>query len=108
MKKALVVVLSVAMLVALCACDDAGYQHTVGNRVTSGSDVQTFNYAYISVGDKMIEGNVIQWRDYTNSDVVQVLLSDGRYYLTHYSNVILIYDPKLGGGNYSTGLVDFN
>lgn len=108
MKKILIGVVLVAMMVALTACDDAGYQHTVGNRVTYGADVQTFNYAYIHIGDSVVEGNVIQWRDYKDSDVVQILLNDGKYYLTHYSDVVLVYDPKLGGGQYSSGLSDYN
>ena len=36
-------------------------------------------------------GNVESWQDYENSDVVQVKV-DGKVYLTHYSNVVLIDD----------------
>ena len=53
--------------------------------IIEGKDVQTFTYAYVRLGDRDIaEGYVTQWRDYNNSDEVQVLVN-GKYYLTHYS-----------------------
>lgn len=94
---ALVLILAVMVLV-LCGC-----QVRTGNRITSGLDIQTFNYAYVYVGnEKIVEGYVSQWRDYTNSDAVQVMI-DGKYYLTFYSNVVLVADPKLGGLHYGSG-----
>ena len=72
-----------------------------GNRIIAGKDVQTFNYAYVRLGDDtIVQGYVTQWRDYDNCDEVQVLL-DGKFYLTHYSNVVLIADPSLGALQYS-------
>ena len=41
--------------------------------------------------DGYVCGNVESWQDYENSDVVQVKV-DGKVYLTHYSNVVLIDD----------------
>lgn len=41
--------------------------------------------------DGYICGMVESWQDYENSDVVQVKI-DGKVYLTHYSNVVLIDD----------------
>lgn len=41
--------------------------------------------------DGYICGRVESWQDYENSDVVQVKV-DGKVYLTHYSNVVLIDD----------------
>ena len=94
----------IALTVMLAGCSE----HTVGNRVTYGKDVQTFNYAYIRLGDRDIkEGYVTQWRDYTDSDVVQVMI-DGKYYLTHYSCVVLVADPSMGGIGYDSGEVDHN
>ena len=52
----------------------------------------TFNKAYIRLDDFSIEGKVDKWRDYDDSDVVQVVI-DGVTYLTSYENVVLIYDP---------------
>lgn len=50
----------------------------------------TFERAVIFLpdGDK-IEGSVTSWTDYDGSDMIQVTI-DGKTYLTHSSNVILI------------------
>ena len=100
MKKFKTAVLTLMLILAaliLCACE--GTQ--VGNRVIAGKDVQTFTYAYIRLGDKdIVEGYVNQWRDYTNSDTVQVMI-DGKYDLTHYSCVVLVADPAHGNLGYS-------
>lgn len=50
----------------------------------------TFEQAVIFLpeGDK-IEGPVTSWTDYDGSDMIQVTI-DGKTYLTHSSNVILI------------------
>lgn len=98
MKKIIaLVVLCMVLVVALTACG----QVRTGNRITAGKDVQTFTYCYIALGNtKITQGYITQWRDYDNSDVVQVLV-DGKYYLTHYSNVIMIADPSQGALGYS-------
>ena len=52
----------------------------------------TFNYAVVSLFDgTTVEGEVKSWKDYDDSDMVQVIFSDGTVYYTHGSNVILIY-----------------
>lgn len=80
-----------------------GCQIKHGNRILEGKDVQTFTYAYIRLGDKDIaEGYVTQWRDYDDSDVVQVLVN-GKFYLTHYSCVVLVADPSQGALQYDSG-----
>lgn len=98
MKKLIVVLIITLFSVAvLVGCTEI----KTGNRMLAGKDVQTFNYAYVRIGDKnVVEGYVTQWRDYDNSDEVQVLL-DGKFYLTHYSNVVLVADPSLGALQYS-------
>lgn len=91
MKKFKIVAMTFMLILTvliLCACSDH-----VGNRVISGQDVQTFTYAYIRLGDQtIVEGYISQWRDYSDSDVVQIMI-DGKYYLTHYSCVVMIADP---------------
>ena len=88
----LVVLLAATLLLSSC---DANYYKT-GNRITGGKDVQTFTYAYVVLGGQEIaRGAITQWRDYENSDVVQVLIN-GKFYLTHYTNVVLIADPDQG------------
>jgi len=99
MKRFLLVLVLVAMALAMTACDTA----TTGNRAVWGKDVQTFTYAYIRLGDKdIVEGYITQWRDYDDSDVVQIMI-DGKYYLTHYSCVVMIADPHHGSLGYADG-----
>lgn len=74
----------------------SGCEGKTGNRITYGKDVQTFTYAYIVLdGKEVAKGAITQWRDYSDSDVVQILV-DGKFYLTHYSNVVMIADPSQG------------
>ena len=103
-------VIAVIIILAACAFIVAGcsYQHSTGNRITSGSDIQTFNYAYVYLdGNKITEGAVTQWRDYEDSDTVQVMIG-GKFYLTHYANVVLIADPEAGSLHYSSGWNEYN
>ncbi|MDT3386198.1 MAG: hypothetical protein LIR46_00285 [Bacteroidota bacterium] len=93
-----VAIVLVVVALTLSACD--GDYYKTGNRITGGKDVQTFTYAYVVLdGQEIARGAITQWRDYENSDVVQVLVN-GKYYLTHYSNVVLIADPEQGALNY--------
>ena len=97
MKKLVIVLVMIAMLTTLTACTTT---RVVGNRAVYGSDVQTFHYAYIYLGgNKIAEGTITQWRDYKDSDVVQVMIN-GKYYLTHYTNVVMIADPDRGSIGY--------
>ncbi len=98
MKKVIACVcLCVLALVLLTACDTI----EKGNRITYGKDVQTFTYAYIRLGEKdIVEGYITQWRDYEDSDTVQIMIN-GKYYLTHYSCVVMIADPSHGTLEYS-------
>lgn len=53
-----------------------------------------FDYAYISLPNGgVIEGPVESWKDFDNSDCVQVKIK-GETFLTYYSNVVLIQDNK--------------
>lgn len=99
MKRFLLVLVLVAMALAMTACGTV----TTGNRAVWGKDVQTFTYAYIRLGEKdIVEGYITQWRDYDDSDVVQIMI-DGKYYLTHYSCVVMIADPHHGSLGYADG-----
>lgn len=93
--KILVVVMVLVITTLLLSSCDGSYYKT-GNRITGGKDVQTFTYAYVVLdGQEITKGAITQWRDYEDSDVVQVLVN-GKFYLTHYSNVVLIADPDQG------------
>ena len=97
MKKAIcLAALCLVLMILLCACAEI----QTGNRVVAGKDVQTFTYAYIRLGEKdIVEGYITQWRDYEDSDTVQIMIN-GVYYLTHYSCVVMIADPAHGNLNY--------
>lgn len=50
----------------------------------------SFDYAVISLPNGWtVEGVVQSWKDYENSDVIQIKIG-GVTYLTHYSNVVMI------------------
>lgn len=50
----------------------------------------SFDYAYIDLGNgKVIEGKVESWKDWNDSDMIQVKIN-GKTYYTHSSNVVLI------------------
>lgn len=93
------IVLTVMLLIGLVVF--AGCEYKTGNRITGGKDVQTFTYAYVKLdGQEIVSGYINQWRDYDDSDVVQVMIG-GKYYLTHYSNVVMVADPEHGALQYS-------
>lgn len=51
---------------------------------------QRFDHAMIKLADgEIVEGRVDSWRDYENSDQIQVTIN-GTTYLTHSMNVTLI------------------
>lgn len=50
----------------------------------------TFSKAIIVIGEKSIDVDVKQWRDYEDGDQIQITAKDGTVYLTHASNVLLV------------------
>ena len=84
MKKILViVVLSVLACLCLTGCQ-------IGNRQIGFDTKQRFDEAIVFTPYcGIIRGNLDSWRDFSESDVVQVTIN-GVTYLTHYSNVIII------------------
>lgn len=82
MKKVFAIVLLVALCFALTACQ-------IGNRKIGLDTTQTFRWAIIQLGNgELIEGPVDSWRDFDESDAVQITVN-GITYLTHYANAIL-------------------
>lgn len=99
MKHLVKIIIAIILLVS-CLFIFAGCERKMGNRIVGGKDVQTFTYAYVDLGGHNIqEGAVTQWRDYDDSDTVQVLVN-GKFYLTHYTNVVLVADPNQGALSY--------
>ena len=82
MKKIVIVALIITLCLTLTACQ-------VGNRKIGFDTTQTFRWAIIQLGNgELIEGPVDSWRDFNESDTVQITVK-GVTYLTHYANVIL-------------------
>lgn len=73
------VVLCVLVTLGVCACNMNVIDTT-----------WSFDYAYIDLGDgTVVEGKVESWKDWNDSDMVQVKIN-GKTYYTHGSNVVLI------------------
>jgi len=82
MKKIITIALIITLCLTLTACQ-------IGNRKIGFDTTQTFRWAIVQLGNgELIEGSVDSWRDFDNSDTIQVTIN-GITYLTHYSNVIL-------------------
>lgn len=79
-KRIALAALLVIMVFALCAC---------GNR-DMWDTVHTFDRVIVQLADgSVIEGKCQNWRDYENSDMMQVKV-DGKTYLVHSTNCTLI------------------
>jgi hypothetical protein len=67
----------------------------LGMLILSGCNIQVldttwkYDIAYINVGDQTIVCDISSWKDYKNSDMLQVKCKDGRTFLGHSSAIIL-------------------
>lgn len=88
MKKVILIALLLISILMMTGC-------SLGNRQIGLDFKQSFDEAIIILHNgEMIEGKIDNWRDFEESDVVQVTI-EGITYLTHYSNVILMrYDNQ--------------
>ena len=67
------------------------------NREVGTDEKHSFNVAYIDLGEacmKRIE--IISWRDFDNSDHIQVTTASGETYLTGASRIVLVSEPNAG------------
>lgn len=81
------IVVAIMLFVLVCLCL-TGCQ--IGNRQIGFDTKQRFDEAIIVTPTyEVVSGDIEAWRDFSESDVVQVTIN-GVTYLTHYSNVILI------------------
>lgn len=82
MKKIICMILAVVICLSLVAC---------GNQQLFDTTF-TFESAQVKMPDgSVVEGKVSSWKDYDDSDAVQLVI-DGKTYYTHLSNVVLISD----------------
>ena len=90
MKKKLIIA-GVIILVIAIASLVIYWETTHGNRRLIDTK-NRFDRAIISLPNgEAVEGKVSSWLDYNDSDVVLITM-EGKTYLTHYSNVVLIDD----------------
>lgn len=81
--KIIIIVLALIMILTIIFC--------VGCNMQIIDTKWSFDYAYIDLGNgKIIEGNVDSWKDWDDSDMIQVTMKDGKTYFTHSTNVVLI------------------
>lgn len=80
MKKIICLLLVVLMAVGLlCGCNMQMIDTTF-----------SYEYAYVALPNgEWVEGKPTGWIDYEDSDVVQIVIN-GKTYLTHYENVVLV------------------
>ena len=79
MKKTLILILAITMLALFMAGCNRQIIDLSWN----------FTYAYVYCGGVLIaEGKLDSWRDYEESDMIQVKI-EGKTYLTHSANVIM-------------------
>ena len=83
---ALIIIFGIVGIISICTA-----VHAFNFKIFD--TVYNFDYAKINMCDgTYLEGKIDNWRDYDDSDVVQVCIN-GTTYLTHYSNVVLISNP---------------
>lgn len=80
------IVMTLLLVMALTLLSSCNYQMLDTN--------YTFDRAIIEIGGQAIEVEVKAWRDYENSDQVQIVATDGTVYLTHTSRCVLITDSE--------------
>lgn len=102
MKKLILIAALAAGAVCLTGCEGDWWE---SNRCEMLDRNHTFTKATVMYGNTNVVYDVVAWRDYENSDVVQLWVKDSssprghKVVLTHYSRVILEnpnpkYDPK--------------
>lgn len=80
MKKIIALVLVLLTAWLLCGCNKTVFDTTY-----------TFNYAFVSLPDgSCVDGPIRAWKDWEDSDMLQVTFSDGTVYYTHSSNIVLV------------------
>lgn len=81
MKKLLCIILCAGCLIlALSAC----------NKQIIDFDY-CFNYAYVRLPNgETVEGRIKSWKDWNDSDMLQVTFYDGSIYYSHSTNIVLV------------------
>lgn len=87
--KVLVVIVIIGILLGVVF--SFGSKHIVGNKQIIDFNRQRFNAAYVKGDDgKWEKVQVKAWKDWDNSDSIQIVKPDGSYIYTHLANVRLV------------------
>lgn len=81
----------VIIAIGICiAAFPVGYymKHVAGNKQIFDLR-QNFKYAYVTEGTNVVRYGVKAWKDWENSDAIQVITTDDRCIYTHLNRVIL-------------------
>ena len=84
LKVVILVVMLLGAVIILSSC-------SLGNRSIGLDMKQSFDEAYIYTldGELAAHGAIESWRDFSESDVVQITIGN-KTYLTHYVNVLMV------------------
>ena len=85
MKKILAFILAFVLILSLAGSAWADFNMNLFDTKYS------FNYAYVGLPNgKTIEGEIKSWKDWDDSDMLQVTFTDGSTYYSHSSNIVLV------------------
>lgn len=88
MKKIIVIVIVIAIVFALVGCSVSGFNKQI-------IDLQ-YEYKYAIIqrydGEQLLE--ITSWRDYDNSEQLQLIDTDGRVWLVNSYNTILLSEKE--------------
>ncbi|MBQ3424326.1 MAG: hypothetical protein IJH38_03915 [Clostridia bacterium] len=89
--KTKVILVAVILVILILAGLFTYWEATHGNRRLIDTKFR-FDRAIIRMPDgEVVSGKISSWLDFSDSDVVQITM-DGKTYLTHYANVVMIQD----------------
>ena len=85
------VIVAIALIVLALAAGLGGCfnKHVIGNKQYFDFH-QNFKYAYITEGTNVVKYQIKAWKDWNDSDAVQVITVDDRAIYTHLSRVLLV------------------
>ena len=91
MKRALILFIVLAFFALLVSGCGTTAAPGTGYNATIFDTKYHFDKAYVTLPNgKSVEGMVQSWKDWDDSDMLQVTFTDGRTFYTHGSNIVLV------------------
>lgn len=87
----LMVVIGIGLVIGLmfiCGIGGCFNKHVLGNKQVFDFR-QNFRYAYITEGTNIVKYQIKAWKDWKDSDAVQVITIDDKAIYTHLNRVLL-------------------